>query len=198
LLVLHLEAIGTATADAPAAIVILTAAAPNVITAVTANVVVTVSYGFAIPTELAPALLLVQQAVLRQDLQKISQAAVPVVCAIIYMPQLPAVAPVLEIQYAEYHFGRILAAHASVWPHFVAKAQNIAIIIPLAIKAVAAQHLVAITTAAAPCKNVLKAIGNRAMAVLVVLTTVLPMVGKWNGVGKAVACTHLVSDVAVK
>ena len=58
LLVLHLEAIGTAPEDVLAAIVILTAAAPNVITAVTANVVATVSYGFAIPTELAAVLLL--------------------------------------------------------------------------------------------------------------------------------------------
>ena len=66
------------------------------------------------------------------------------------------------------------------------------------IKAVVAQHLAVITHVAVLCRNVLKAIGNQAMAAPVVLTTVLPMVGKWNGVGKALACIHLVSDVVAK
>ena len=150
----------------------------------------------AIQAELAaPTLAL--WAVLQQDLQKISQAAVPVVCAVIYMPQLLVAAAALATLFAP-PCGTILAARASVCPRFVAKAQNIVIIIQTVIKAVAAQHLAVITHVAALCRNVLKAIGNRVMAALVVLTTVPPMVGKWNGVGKAVACGHLVSDVAAR
>ncbi len=74
----HPAVIGTATAASLAAIVILTAAAPNVTTHVSFLAVV-----IAGP-------IYVLWAVLQQDLQKISQAGGPVVCAVTYM--LPALA----------------------------------------------------------------------------------------------------------
>jgi hypothetical protein len=152
---------------------------------------------YVIRTELAAVLLLVRQAVLQQDLQKILQVAVPVVCAIIYMPQLPAAALALAIPFA-FLFGTILAAHVSVLCGSVARALNPVTIIQLVIKAVAAQHLVAITHVAVPCSSVLEVFGNQATEVLAALIQVRQMVLNLNGDGKATASIRLVFVAKVK
>ena len=133
---------------------------------------------------------MVRQVALQQDLQKILQVAVPVVCAIIYMPQLPAAALALAIPFA-FPFGTILAAHVSVLCGSVAKTLNPVTIIQLVIKAVAAQHLVAITHVAALCKHVPAAFGNQATEVQAALIQVRQMVLNLNGDIKATVSIRL-------
>lgn len=94
-------------------------------------------------------------------------------------------------------FGIIHVAIVYVLPtHVAAVLLHVTIILP-AIKAVAAQHLVAITHVAVLCNNVSAAIGNRVKVVLEDLITVLHMVGNLNGDGTAHAFIPLDHDVVL-
>jgi hypothetical protein len=94
-------------------------------------------------------------------------------------------------------FGIIHAVPVYVSQTHVAVAHLHVIIILPAIKVAAAQHLVAITHAAALCNNVSAAIGNLVKVVQEDLITVLHMVGNLNGDGKAHAFIPSEYDVVL-